>query len=81
MPWAFTKNHRLTFGLSSNFLQIPTTQALSLILAILLHNLGLTRTIETKILKAIKLELSYIYVEAKFVEQKKREGSFLKLKF
>jgi len=41
VPWAFTKNHRLTFGLSSNFLQTPTTQALSLILVILLYNLGL----------------------------------------
>jgi len=25
--WAFTKNHRLTFGLTSNSLQIPTAQA------------------------------------------------------
>jgi len=33
-PWAFTNNHRLTFGLTSNSLQTPTAQALSLILAI-----------------------------------------------
>ena len=39
-PWAFTNNHQLTFGLTSNSLQTPTVQALSLILAILLHNLG-----------------------------------------
>ena len=41
VPWAFTNNHRLTFGLTSNSLQAPTAQALSLILVILLHNLGL----------------------------------------
>jgi len=39
-PWAFTNNHRLIFGLTSNSLQTPTVQALSLILAMLLHNLG-----------------------------------------
>ena len=38
--WAFTKNHRLTYRLTSNSLQAPTTQALALILAILLHNSG-----------------------------------------
>ena len=45
-------------------------------LSMLVAPISLTRTIETKILKAIKLELSYIYVEAKFVEQKKRRLIF-----
>jgi len=40
-PWAFTNNHQLTYGLTSNSLQTPTAQALSLISIILLHNLGL----------------------------------------
>ena len=29
VPWAFMKNHRLTYGLTSNFSQTPTTQALA----------------------------------------------------
>jgi len=43
--WVFINNHQLTFGLTSNSLQTPTAQALSLILAILLHNLGLIESI------------------------------------
>jgi len=53
--WAFTKNHRLTFGLTSNSLQTPTAQALLLILAMLLHNLG---SIELKIITENKLTLA-----------------------
>ena len=40
--WAFTNNHRLTFGLNSNYLQTPIKQALYTIFIILLHNSGST---------------------------------------
>ena len=36
--WAFTKNHQLTFGLISNFLQTPKRQALAQYFVFLLHN-------------------------------------------
>jgi len=36
--WAFTKNHRLTYGLTSNSLQTPIRQAFAEYFAILLHN-------------------------------------------
>ena len=39
--WVFTKNHRLTFGLTSSFLQISTAQAFGKLKAILIHNLVL----------------------------------------
>jgi predicted nucleic-acid-binding Zn-ribbon protein len=36
------KNHRLTYGLTLNFLQTPIAQALNAFLAILMQNPGLT---------------------------------------
>ena len=39
--WAFTKNHQLTFGLISIFLQVPKRQALAQYFVFLLHNFGL----------------------------------------
>jgi hypothetical protein len=38
--WAFTKKHRLTYGLTSIFLQTPIAQALNAFLAILMQNPG-----------------------------------------
>jgi len=38
--WAFTKNHQLTFWLTSNFLQTPKRQVLAQYIAILSHNPG-----------------------------------------
>ena len=43
--WIFINNHQLTEGLTSNSLQTPTTQALTLISAILLHVLGCIMTV------------------------------------
>ena len=37
---------------------------------------NMTRTIETKLLKAISMDVGYIYVEAHLVEQKKRRLTF-----
>jgi len=58
--WAFTNNHQLTFGLTSNSLQTPTAQALSLILAILLHNLGLLMRKYSRIIFIYQDILMYI---------------------
>jgi hypothetical protein len=56
--WAFTKNHRLTYGLSSNFLQTPITQALDAFLAILLYNPGLLTIMQKVYLYGI--DVAYI---------------------
>ncbi|MCF6244477.1 MAG: PaaI family thioesterase [Sulfurovum sp.] len=45
-------------------------------LSLLVAPTNVTRTINTKILKPITMELGYIYVKAKLVEQKKRRLTF-----
>ena len=45
-------------------------------LSLLVAPANVTRTIETKLLKAIGMELDYIYVKAQLVEEKKRRLSF-----
>jgi len=45
-------------------------------LSLLIASANMTRTMETKFLKAITLELDYIYVKAVLVEAKKRRLTF-----
>jgi len=45
-------------------------------LSMLVASANMTRTIETKLIKAITMEVGFIYVKAKLVEQKKRRLTF-----
>jgi len=45
-------------------------------LSMLVASANMTRTIETKLIKAITIEVGFIYVKAKLVEQKKRRLTF-----
>jgi len=45
-------------------------------LSMLVASANMTRTIETKLIKAITMEVGFLYVKAKFVEQKKRRLTF-----
>ena len=45
-------------------------------LSLLVAPMNMTRTIETKILKAITMDVETIYVKAKLVEEKKRRLIF-----
>jgi len=45
-------------------------------LSMLVASANMTRTIETKLIKAITMEVGFLYVKAKLVEQKKRRLTF-----
>jgi acyl-coenzyme A thioesterase PaaI-like protein len=45
-------------------------------LSMLVASANMTRTIETKLIKAITMKVEFIYVKAKLVEQKKRRLTF-----
>jgi len=45
-------------------------------LSMLVASANMTRTIETKLIKAITMKVGFIYVKAKLVEQKKRRLTF-----
>ena len=45
-------------------------------LSLLIAPMNMTRTIETKLIKAIGLDVDYIYVKAQLVEEKKRRLTF-----
>jgi len=45
-------------------------------LSMLVASANMTRTIETKLLKAVGLDVEYIYVTAHLMEQKKRRLTF-----
>jgi len=45
-------------------------------LSMLVASANMTRTIETKLIKAITMEVEFIYVKSKLVEQKKRRLTF-----
>jgi hypothetical protein len=45
-------------------------------LSLLIAHPNMTRTIETKLIKAITLKVDYIYIKAKLVEEKKRRLTF-----
>ena len=45
-------------------------------LSLLVSPLNMTRTIETKLIKAITMEVEYLYVKAQLVEEKKRRLTF-----
>ena len=45
-------------------------------LSMLVASANMTRTIETKLMKAITMEVEFLYVQAKLVEQKKRRLTF-----
>jgi len=45
-------------------------------LSLLVAPLNMTRTIETKLIKAITMEVEYLYVKAQLVEEKKRRLTF-----
>jgi len=45
-------------------------------LSMLVASPNMTRTIETKLIKAITMEVEFLYVKAKLVEQKKRRLTF-----